>query len=102
MAGVCGGDSGSDASGFGLVANSELFGLFGHLGGAFQLVPVEGLAVDGAFDGLEQDNGEKLAVGESLDPDVEEEPAIAFAGRMLALEGEGECGGGEVDYEKRQ
>ena len=81
-----------------LIADGELLGLLGHGGCAFELVPVEGLAVDGALDGLEQDNGEKLAVGEALDPDVEEQPAIAFACRMLALEGERERGRGEVDY----
>ena len=46
---------------------------------------------------LEEDDGEELAVGEALNPDVEEEPAVAFAGGVFALEGEGEGGGSEVD-----
>ena len=80
----------------------ELLGSLGHLGGALELVPVEGLAVDGALHGLEQDPGEELAIGEALDPDVEEQPGVAFAGGVFALEREGECGGGEVDDEERE
>ena len=78
----------------------DLFDLFGHFGGAFEFVPVEGLAVDRSLDGLEEDDGEDLAVGEALDPDVDEEPGVAAAGWVFALEGEGEGGGGEVDDEK--
>ncbi len=78
----------------------DLFDLFGHLGGAFQFVPVEGLAVDGSFDGFEENQGEELAVGEALDPDVDEEPGVSAAGGVFALEGEGEGGGEEVDYEE--
>jgi len=78
----------------------DLFDLFRHLGGAFEFVPVEGFAVDGPLDGLEEDDGEDLAVGEALDPDVDEEPGVAFAGGMFALEREGEGRGEEVDDEK--
>ena len=49
---------------------------------------------------LKQDDGEELAVGEALDPDVEEQPGVAFAGGVFALEREGEGGGGEVDDEE--
>ena len=85
MAGVCGGDSGADACGVRLIADGELLGFFGHGGGAFELVPVEGLAVDGTLYRLEQDNREKLAVSEALDPDVEEQPAIAYSVALPAV-----------------
>jgi hypothetical protein len=60
-------------------------------------VPVEGLAVDGAFEGLEEDDGEELAVGEALQPDVEEQPEVALVGGMAALQRESDRGGDEVD-----
>src|ERR1700760_3914052 len=78
----------------------QLFRGFRHLRGAVEFFPVEGLAVDGALHCPEQYHGEELAVGEALDPDVEEEPAVAFAGGVFAFEGEGEGGGGEVDDEE--
>ncbi len=78
----------------------ELFGLLGHLRGAFEFVPVEGFAVDGAFHGLEEDIAEELAVSEALYPDVDQEPGVAFAGGVFALEEEGEGGGGEVDEQE--
>lgn len=76
---------------------SDLFDLFRHHCSAFKFVPVEGFAVDGSLDGLEEDDGEDLAVGEALDPDVDEEPGVAFAGGVFALEREGEGRGEEVD-----
>ncbi len=75
-------------------------GGFGHFAGALELVPAKGFAIDGALDGAEEDPGEELAVGEALDPDVDEQPGIAFTGGVFALEGEGEGGGGEVDEEE--
>src|ERR1700743_2177198 len=84
----------------GLVADRKLFGFFGHGGGAFEFVPVEGFAVDGSFDRFEEDDREQLAVGEALNPDMEEKPAVAFAGRMFAFEGKGESRGCKVDYEE--
>ena len=101
MAGVCGGDCGFDSGGVRLIADGNLLGLLGHCGGALEFVPVEGLAVDGTLDGLEEDDGEELAVGEALDPDVEEQPAVAFACGVLALEGKCQGGCGEIDYQKR-
>lgn len=76
---------------------SDLFDLFRHHCSAFKFVPVEGFAVDGSLDGFEEDDGEDLAVGEALDPDVDEEPGVAFAGGVFALEREGEGRGEEVD-----
>lgn len=72
-----------------LFPRGDLFGSGRHLCRAVKLVPVEGFAVDGAFDRLEEDDREDLAVGEALDPDVEEKPAVAFAGGVLAFEREG-------------
>jgi len=68
----------------------EGVGALGHFGGALEFFPVEGLAVDGALDGSEEDEGEKLSVGEALEPYVEEEPAVALVGGMAALELEGD------------
>src|SRR5271154_6780281 len=84
------------------LAGGEFLGGGGHLGGAVELVPGEGLAVDGALDGLEEDDREDLAIAEALDPDVEEQPAVTLAGRVLALEGERQCRGDEVDHHKGQ
>ena len=67
----------------------EDLGVLAHLGGALDLVPVEGLAVDGALERLEQHDREDLAVGEALQPDVEEQPAVALVGGMTALQAEG-------------
>lgn len=77
-----------------------MFGGFGHLGGALQFVPVEGLAVDGALQGFEEDDREDLAVGKALDPDMDEKPEVALAGGVFAPMGEGQGGGGEVDDQK--
>ena len=78
------------------------FGGFAHLGGALDLVPVEGLAVDGALEGLEEHDGEDLAVGEALQPDVEEQPAVALVGGMAALQAEGDRRGDEVDEQEAE
>ena len=83
-----------------LIAHRQLLRFLRHRGCALELVPIEGLTVDGALDGFEQDDREELPVGEPLNPDVEEQPAIALAGRMLALEREGQGGGGEVDRQE--
>ncbi len=75
-------------------------GCFGHFAGALELVPAEALAVDGALDRAEQHPGKELAVGEALNPDVEEQPGIALAGWVFALEHEGQCGCSEVDEQE--
>jgi len=49
---------------------------------------------------LEEHDGEDLAVGEALNPDVAEQPCVAAAGRMPALQREGQRGGDEVDDEE--
>jgi hypothetical protein len=59
-----------------------------HLGRALNLVPVERLAVDGALQRLEEDDGKELPVGEALQPDVEEQPAVALVGGVFALQRE--------------
>ena len=78
----------------------DLFDLLGHLSGSFEFVPVEGFAVDGSLEGLEEDDGEDLAVGEALDPDVDQEPGVAAAGGVFAFEREGQRRGEEVDDEE--
>ena len=75
---------------------------FAHLGGALDLVPVEGLAVDGALEGLEEHDGEDLAVGEALQPDVEEQPAVALVGGWRRSRLEGDRRGDEVDEQEAE
>ena len=81
---------------------NQLVCALAHLGGALDLVPVEGLAVDGALERLEEHDGEDLAVGEALQPDVEEQPAVAFVGGMAALQAEGDRRGDEVDEQEAE
>src|SRR5579875_3128816 len=80
--------------------SGELFGLLGHLGGAFELVPVEGLAVNGALDRFQQDIAKELAIGEALHPDVDQQPGVAFAGGVPTFQQEGKGGCREVDQEE--
>src|SRR5271157_2551790 len=87
------GEAGHAISGPVLTCFGQGFGLFAHSCGALDLVPVEGLAVDGADEGLEEDDGEDLPVGEALQPDVKEEPAVALVGGVAALQREGGRGG---------
>ncbi len=49
----------------------QLVGAFAHLGSALQLVPVEGLAVNGALYRLEKHQRKQLPVSEALQPDME-------------------------------
>src|SRR5260370_17172719 len=71
----------------------------GDFGGALQLVPGEGLAVNGALHGLEQHRGEELAVGEALQPEMEEQLQVfPLALTVLtALQQEGQRGSDEIN-----
>ncbi len=71
-----------------------------HLCGALEFVPIEGFAVDGALDRLEQNDGEDLAVSESLQPDVEEQPSVALVGGVAALQRKAMARGDKVDEQK--
>ena len=66
------------------------------------LSQLKGLPSMARLSGFEEDDGEELAVGEALQPDVEEEPAVALVGGMAALEREGDRGGDEVDDEEAE
>ena len=81
-------------------SHGQGFGVLAHLGGALEFVPVEGFAVDGALEGLEQDDGEDLAIGEALEPDVEEQPTVALVGRVAAFEAKGDGGRDEIDQQE--
>ncbi len=74
-----------------LRSGSNFFGLLRHLRGAFELVPGERPAVDGPLERLEQHQRKDLAIGEALQPDVEEQPSVAFVRGVAALEREGEA-----------
>src|SRR5579875_1754771 len=78
-------------------SGGELLGLAGHLRRTFQLVPVKGFAVDRALYGLQQNVTEELPIREALDPDMDQEPGVARAGGVFALEQEGEGRGCEID-----
>src|ERR1017187_8340404 len=71
-------------------------------GVAPQLVPGEVLAIDGAAQGFDEHEGEELAVGEALQPDVSEEPPVAAVASVAALQGEGDDGGDEVDEQEHE
>ena len=84
----------------GLGARSNLFCLLRHLRCALDLVPIEGAAVDSALDGLEQHDRKDLPIGEALQPDVEEQPAVATVRRVLPFERESERRSDEIDDEE--
>ena len=80
----------------------QRLGLLAHLRGALDFVPREGLAVDGALDGAEQDHRKHLAVGEALQPDVEQQPLVALVGGVRALKTECDGRGDEVDDQEAE
>lgn len=80
----------------------QRFGSLAHLGGALQFVPVEGFAVDGALESLEQNNREQLAVGKSLQPYVPEQPAVSLVGGMPAFQAEGHRRSDEIDQQEAE
>ena len=83
-----------------LSSRSNLLSLLRHLRSAFELVPVEGASVNGALQRLEKHERENLPVRETLQPDVEEQPAIAFVCRVTPFEGEGQDRRDEVDEQE--
>lgn len=80
--------------------SGECFGFFRHLRRTFELVPIERFAVDRALQGLEEHDGEDLAVAEALNPYVDQQPRVAAAGRVFALECEGQRRREKVDDEE--
>ena len=71
-----------------------------HFGGAFQFVPSEALAFDGALHGLEQYHREQLAVREALQPYLAEQPGIFAGFGLAAFEGKRDGGSDEIDDQK--
>ena len=88
-------------SGVSQTSRGQSLGLFAHLGCALDLVPVERLAVDGALESFGEHDGEDLAISKALQPDVKEQPAVAFVGGVASFEAEGDGRGNEVDEQKR-
>src|SRR5580698_2966710 len=71
--------------------------LVAHFGGAVQFVPGKALALNGAFQRLEQHQREQLPVGEALKPHLAEQSDI-FAGFGLApFQSERDSRGDEID-----
>jgi hypothetical protein len=64
------------------------------------LSQLKGLPSMARLSGLEQHHREDLAVGEALQPDVEQQPAVAFVGGVAALQREGHRRGDEVDEQE--
>jgi len=80
----------------------QRLGLLAHLRGALNLVPRKRLAVDGALHGAEQHYQKHLAVGEALQPDVEQQPLVALVGGVRALKTECDGRGDEVDDQEAE
>src|ERR1700675_865440 len=57
-----------------------------HGSGALQLVPRKRSALDGTFQGLEQNDREDLAIGKALQPHLAEQPAVFTRFRLAALQ----------------
>src|ERR1035437_10932154 len=62
--------------------------LLAHLCGPLNLVPVEGLSIDSTLERLEQHDGEDLAIGKALQPDMEQQPDIALVCGVAAFQRE--------------
>src|SRR5579885_3037719 len=71
-----------------------------HPSGALELVPGKALALDRAFDGLEQHHGEQLPICEPLQPYLAEQPDIFASFGLAALQGESQCGSDEINHQK--
>src|SRR5580698_4021366 len=61
-----------------------------HGCGAFQLVPGEALAFDGALESFEQNYGKQLPIREPLQPNLAQQPGVFFGFGLSAFQGEGE------------
>src|SRR3984957_20908477 len=71
-----------------------------HLGRTFQLVPVERPSVNGPLHGLEKHQRKQLAISKALQPDVEQQPAVALVSGMPPLQAEGQGRSNEVDNQE--
>src|SRR5580692_4434235 len=85
---------------YSLSRGRETLRLCRHLGRAFQLVPVEGPSIDGSFHRLEKHQRKQLPIGEALQPDVKQQPSIAFVRGVLSFQTEGQGRRDEVDDQK--
>src|ERR1022692_2366862 len=73
-----------------------------HTGRALQLVPGKAAPFHGALERLEEYQGEQLAVGEALQPDVAQQEEVAFSARLLPLEREGNGRSDEIDHHEQR
>ncbi len=73
-----------------------------HLGRSFQLVPVEGASIDSPLHRLEEHQRKELTIRKPLQPDVEQQPPVAFVRRVPPLQAEGQGRSDEVDDQKGQ
>src|ERR1035441_2126766 len=74
-----------------------------HTGRAFQLVPGKAAAFHSALERLDEHQGEHLAIGEALQPDMAQQEEIALSAGLLPLQrkGYGRCD--EINHhEKRE
>src|ERR1039458_8151 len=60
-----------------------------HTGRALQLVPGKAAPFHGALERLEEYQGEQLAIGEALQPDVAQQEEVALPAGLLPLQREG-------------
>lgn len=73
-----------------------------HLRRALQLVPIKGATIHRALERAEEHDREELSIAEALQPDVEEQPSIAFIRRVFRLKAEGQRRSNKVDDDKGQ
>src|SRR3954463_7869980 len=76
------------------------YATFCNRSGALQLVPGEGLAVNGALHCLGQDCGEKLAVRKSLQPQVQQKLRVFSRAFHAALQQKRQCRRNEINGQK--
>src|ERR1035437_9754159 len=72
-----------------------------HTGSALQLVPGKAAPFHGALERLEEHQGEQLAVGETLQPDMAQQEEVAFSAGPLPFQREGDGRCNEINHHEQ-
>src|ERR1022692_4024921 len=73
-----------------------------HTGRAFQLVPGKAAAFHSALERLDEHQGEHLAIGEALQPDMAQQEEIALSAGLLPLQREGYGRCDEINHHEQR
>src|ERR1019366_5491191 len=73
-----------------------------HTGSAFQFVPGKAAPFHGALERLDEHQGEQLAIGKALQPDVAQQEKVAFSAGPLPLQGEGYGRSDEINHHEQR